>query len=96
MRQSFATPAGGTGGELAARHDVLLSNGFSAAAIGRSVIHRLPVVFIHFNYCRFPPASGHPRRLFGNWLRTLYLHKGIGHVCTATWVRDQLARLGRW
>lgn len=75
---------------LAATHDVILSNGFSAEAICRSLWHRIPIVFIHYNVW-LHSGSRQLRQAVALGLRKAYLYAGRGHICNSTWVRERLA-----
>lgn len=84
------SPSWKTWRSLAATHDLMLSNGFSATAIRHSLMHRIPIAFIQYNVALFTAGGSRFKEVVAYLLRRLYLRFGRGHICNSTWVRDGL------
>jgi glycogen synthase len=76
--------------DLAATHDLMLSNGFSASAIAHSLMHRIPITFIQYNVTLFTAGGSKSKEVLAYLLRKFYLRFGRGHICNSTWVREGL------
>jgi glycogen(starch) synthase len=83
-------PSWKTWRSLAGTHDLILSNGFSASAISRSLLHRIPIAFIQYNVALFTAGGPKSKEVLAYLLRKLYLRFGRGHICNSTWVREGL------